>query len=287
MSELDRRLNAFRPDRADTRLRGKVEAGRFVEGVPARVVVPVADMLSEPAEGTGLDTQLLFGDEVSVFDRSGGFAWVQAMRDSYVGYVALTALGGSSPDPTHVVSAPRTFLYPGPDLKRPRREALSLGSSVTVVDFVENRGTRYAMLGGGAFVVASHLAPLGEKAEDYVSVAETLLHAPYLWGGTSAFGIDCSGLVQLSMRMAGKMVLRDTDMQAGSIGNALDPGGDMTALRRGDLVFWKGHVGIMADRENLLHANGHTMMVSLESVRDAVVRIAPLYGSPTGFRRPA
>jgi cell wall-associated NlpC family hydrolase len=283
---LDRRLNAFRPDLADHRLRGKVEAERFVEGVPAHVAVPVADMLSEPAEGAGLGTQLLLGDEVRVFERSNGFAWVQAARDSYVGFVALSALSENLPVPTHAVSVPRTFVYPGPDLKRPRRESLSLGSSVRVVDFVENRGTRYAMLGGGAFIVAAHLAPLGEGTADYVSVAETLLYTPYLWGGTSAFGIDCSGLVQLSMRMAGKAVLRDTDMQAGSIGGTFDPGEDLSALRRGDLVFWRGHVGIMTDAGNLLHANGHAMMVSREYVHDAVARIGSLYGPPIGFRRP-
>jgi len=286
VSELDRRVTVFRPDLADARLRGKVEAERFVEGAPARVAIPVADMLSEPVEGAGLGTQLLFGDEVLVFERSNGFAWVQAVRDSYVGYVALSALAEEMAAPTHIVSVPRTFLYPGPDLKRPRREALSLASSVRVVDFVENRGTRYAMLGGGAFIIASHLAPLADKAADYVSVAETLLFTPYLWGGASAFGIDCSGLVQLSMNMAGKMVLRDTDMQAGSIGEAFAPGEDLSGLRRGDLVFWKGHVGIMADAEHLLHANGHTMMVSREKLHDAVARIGYLYDKPTAFRRP-
>jgi cell wall-associated NlpC family hydrolase len=286
VSELDRRVTVFRPDLADARLRGKVEAERFVEGAPARVAIPVADMLSEPVEGAGLGTQLLFGDEVLVFERSNGFAWVQAVRDSYVGYVALSALAEEMAAPTHIVSVPRTFLYPGPDLKRPRGNALSLGSSVRIVDFVENRGTRYAMLGGGAFIMASHLAPLAEKAGDYVAVAETLLFTPYLWGGASAFGIDCSGLVQLSMRMAGKMVLRDTDMQAGSIGEAFSPGENLSGLRRGDLVFWKGHVGIMTDAENLLHANGHTMMVSREKLHDAVTRIGYLYDQPVCFRRP-
>ena len=286
MTELDRRLNAFRPDLADMRLRERVEAERFVEGVSARIAVPVADMFSEPAEGTGLSTQLLLGDEVLIFERSNGFAWVQAVRDSYVGYVALSSLGEALPAPTHMVSAPRTFIYPGPDLKRPRRESLSLGSSVRVVDFVENRGTRYATLGGGAFIVASHLAPVGEKAADYVSVAETLLFTPYLWGGSSAFGIDCSGLVQLSMRRVGRDAPRDSDMQAGSLGDAFEPGQDLSGLQRGDLVFWKGHIGIMTDAENLLHANGHTMMVSREPIHDAVERIGYLYGQPICFRRP-
>jgi cell wall-associated NlpC family hydrolase len=117
-------------------------------------------------------------------------------------------------------------------------------------------------------------------------VAEALLSTPYLWGGTSAFGIDCSGLVQLSMRMAGRTVPRDTDMQASGLGEPFDPGADLAGLRRGDLVFWKGHVAIMLDGKNIIHANGHAMMVSRERLSDAVERIAYLYGGPTGFRRP-
>ena len=142
------------------------------------------------------------------------------------------------------------------------------------------------MLASGEAMIAGHLRPVGEPAADYVAVAETLIDTPYLWGGTTGFGIDCSGLVQLSMRMAGRDVLRDTDMQAATVGEPVEPGPDFSALRRGDLVFWKGHVAIMTDAASMIHANGHTMIVSREGLREAIDRIGYLYGQPTGFRRP-
>ena len=286
MTAHDRRLHAFRPDLADARLKGEVSADRFVTGTPARVILPVADMLRQPRPDSGLDTQLLRGDDVTVFEEAEGFAWVQAARDGYVGYVSGNALGPRADAPTHLVSAPRSFLYPGPDLRLPRLGELSLGSSVTVKDFAETHGTRYALLSTGEAIVSGHLRPIGEPAGDYVAVAEQLLMTPYLWGGSTAFGIDCSGLVQLAMRMAGRDVLRDSDMQAATLGEPLEPGDGYSGLRRGDLVFWKGHVAIMTDEQTMIHANGHTMLVSREDLADAIERIGYLYGGPTGFRRP-
>jgi cell wall-associated NlpC family hydrolase len=282
----DARLHAFRTDLADARLKGEVSAERFVSGRPARIAVPVADVRREPRPDAGVDTQLLLGDDVLVFEEAEGWAWVQAVRDGYVGYVADTALKASGEAPTHVVSVPRTFVYPGPDLRFPRTADLSMGSAVTAAGAAERRGTHYAVLASGEAMIAGHLRPIGDHAGDYVSVAEMFLGTPYLWGGVSGFGIDCSGLVQLSMRMTGRDVLRDTDMQAAGIGEPVVPGADLSGLQRGDLVFWKGHVAIMTDAENMIHANGHTMMVSREGLREAIDRIGYLYGGPTGFRRP-
>ncbi len=286
MNVRDTRLHAFRSDLADARLEGEVVAERFVAGTPARVSAPVADVLKEPAKGAGINTQFLFGDDVAVFETAGGFAWVQAERDGYVGYVRKDDIAERSGEPTHIVSVPRTFLYPGPDLRFPRAGELSMGSAVTVTGAAETRGTQYVVLAGGQAVIARHLMPVADRAADYVAVAETFIGTPYLWGGVSGFGIDCSGLVQLSMRMAGRDVLRDSDMQAAGRGVPLDPGADFSGLRRGDLVFWKGHVAIMTDGGNMIHANGHTMLVSREGLRDAIDRIGYLYGGPTGFRRP-
>lgn len=286
MTVRDRRLHAFRPDLADKRLEGEVEAARFVAGRPARIAIPVADIRREPSAEAGVDTQFLLGDEVAVFDEAGGFAWVQGARDGYVGYVAAAALGEPGAAPTHRVSVPRTFLYPGPDLRFPRRETLSMGSAVTVTGTAETRGTPYALLASGEAVIAGHLSRIGDHATDYVAVAESFEATPYLWGGASGFGIDCSGLVQLAMRMAGRDVLRDTDMQERTIGAPLDAGENHAGLRRGDLVFWKGHVAVMLDAATMIHANGHTMQVSREGLREAVDRIGYLYGGPTGFRRP-
>lgn len=283
---LDRRLNAFRPDLADSRLQGRVEAARFAEGRKARVIAPVLDLRGAPDADAGLDTQLLLGDAVTVFDEAGGFAWVQAARDSYVGYVSADGLAPEGPAPTHVVAVPRTFVYREPDMKRPMTAALSLGSRVFVVGTATTRGTDYALLDTGEAVIAAHLKPAHDVSADFVGVVETLEHTPYLWGGASAFGIDCSGLVQLGLRMAGRACPRDTDMQAASLGRPLAIARDLSGLQRGDLVFWKGHVAIMLDGGTIIHASGHAMAVVREDLREAVGRIARLYGQPTGFRRP-
>ena len=278
---LDRRLHAFRPDLADEALEGQVEAARFVAGEPARVTVPVAPLRPAPDLARGIDTELLMGETVRVFDRAGGFAWVKADQDGYVGYLP-EALLGPPQDPTHWVTVPRTFVYPEAELRKVPIAALSMGSRITVVGVAETRGTRYCLLSDGGAVIANHCRPVGEVVgTDYVSVAQTFCETPYLWGGRSGFGIDCSGLVQLSMMMVGKAAPRDSDMQAG-FGKEIA----REELRRGDLVFWKGHVGIMENEEVLLHANGHTMSVARENLNAAIERIGWLYDRPTGYRRP-
>lgn len=286
MTARDARLHAFRTDLADIRLKGEVAAERFVTGRPARIAVTVADVRRAPRADSGIDTQFLSGDDVLVFDEGEGWAWVQGERDGYVGYVAVAELHGREAAPTHIVSVPRTFIYPGPDLKFPRSGQLSMGSTVTVTGAAETRGTHYAVLASGETVIAGHLRPIGDRVPDYVAVAEMFLGTPYLWGGVSGFGIDCSGLVQLSMRMAGRDVLRDTDMQVSALGELLDIKPDYSGLKRGDLVFWKGHVAIMTDADMMIHANGHTMTVAREGLKEAVARIGYLYGGPTAFRRP-
>jgi cell wall-associated NlpC family hydrolase len=283
---LDKRLHAFRADLADIRLEGQVESGRFVPGRPARIAVPVADMRGAPRTDAGLSTQILQGDDVVVFEERDGWAWIQSERDSYVGYVAAAALKPRDGMPTHKVCVPRTFLYPGPDMKLPRCGTLSMGTELVVVGSADTRGTSYGLLQTGEAVIARHLMPASGHAADYVAVAEALIDTPYLWGGVSAFGLDCSGLVQLAMRMAGRSVLRDSDMQASGLGEAFQPAPDYSDLQRGDLVFWKGHVAIMTNAGTMIHANGHTMLVSREPLREAIDRIGYLYGGPTLFRRP-
>ncbi len=280
------RLQAFRADLADVKLKGQVEAARFVAGKRAWISATVADIRRNPDAGAGLDTQFLKGDAVSVFDRANGWAWVQGEADGYVGYVEESSLTEAAPGATHLVSAQRSFVYSGPDLRLPAVQALSMGCAVAVTGEAETRGTRYLLLVDGTAMIANHLKPVGEQAADYVEVAERFLETPYLWGGTSGFGIDCSGLVSLAMRMAGRNVLRDASMQETSLGEPLDPGPSYDAVQRGDLVFWKGHVAIMTSATDMIHANGHTMLVSREGLTDAIQRIGYLYGQPTSFRRP-
>lgn len=281
---LDRRLNAFRPDLAEKSLEGQVEALRFIDGRPGRVTAPVTAMRPRPDTASGIDTELLHGEPVSVLDRADGWAWVKSGIDNYVGYVEEAALGAPGASPTHWVTAPRTFVYRDADMKLPAIRALSMGSRLAVTGKAETRGTGYLLLEGGGAVIAKHVAEVGRPVgDDYVAVASRFLQSPYLWGGRSGFGLDCSGLVQLSMMMCGKAVLRDTDMQRASIGTEIDRGD----LCRGDLVFWKGHVAIMTDGETMIHASGFTMDVSHERLDDAVRRIEPMYGMPLAYRRPA
>ncbi|MEZ5871504.1 MAG: NlpC/P60 family protein [Nitratireductor sp.] len=283
---LDRRLNAWRDDLADARLEGRVVSARFVESEPFWVNVPVADLRREPRHDCGIDHQLLEGEEVEMFEQSGDWAWIRSSIDGYVGWVAASSLKRGTFTATHGITAPRTFVYPGADLKFPHQRALSMGSLVNVVAEEQTRGTNYLQLADGGFIIARHAAPAGQMADDYVAVAQSLIRTPYLWGGTSGFGIDCSGLVQLAMRMCGRTVLRDSDMQAASIGKEIDPGSNWSNLQRGDLVFWKGHVAIVEGEGMLLHANGNTMDVTSEPLVAAIERIERLYALPIGCRRP-
>lgn len=279
---LDRRLHAFRPDLADIALKGKVEVERFVAPEPAMVAQPVVALRPKPALSCGIDTELLLGEEVGVFERRDGWAWVQALEDRYVGYLPEEALGPMVAS-THVVTVPRTFVYSGADLRFPIRMALSMGSRLTITGEAETRGTRYLLLADGGALVARHLRPVSDPpTTDYVSVAGLFLETPYLWGGKSGFGIDCSGLVQLALRLAGHSAPRDSDMQAADLGRSIE----RQELRRGDLVFWKGHVAIMEDETTMIHANGNTMTVARETLEAAIERIGWLYGTPTGYRRP-
>jgi cell wall-associated NlpC family hydrolase len=274
---LDPRLNAFRLDRADIRLKGSVTADRYVEGVPRRVVAPSTPLKRTPSPEAPQDSELIRGEAVLVFDETAeGWAWVQSRVDGYVGHVAADALGPPAPEPTHRVTALRTFVYPGPDMKLPALAAVSLGSRVTVAGEAETRGTRFGLLAGGeGAIVARHLAPLAAPPEpDFVAVAERFVEVPYLWGGRTSLGLDCSGLVQVAMMAAGRIVPRDTDMQQDAIGVPV-AGGLAASLRRGDLAFWPGHVAILLDPARIVHASGGHMTVVVEPLAAAVARIGP------------
>jgi cell wall-associated NlpC family hydrolase len=286
MNKLDRRIHAFRPDLADQRLEGQVEAERFVTGTPARVVAPRTGLYRHPAPDAPMDSEALRGDCLTILDAGDeGWNWVQLGLDDYVGWMAANDMSAAAAQPTHMVCVPSTFVFSGPDIKSKVLEILPLGASVTVSDEASDHNARYGMIEPAGAIVMQHLMPVGEHAGDFVAVAETLLGTPYLWGGCSAFGIDCSGLVQIAMKMTGRHAPRDSDMQEEELGTALDRAVGLPPLRRGDLVFWKGHVGIMQDGERLLHANAHHMAVASESLTDAIARLEAAGCPVTAIKR--
>jgi cell wall-associated NlpC family hydrolase len=278
----DRRITPHRANLADERLRGQVEAERFTTGTPARVVASHASLHRSPSREAPVDTQAIRGESVTVYDEHEGWAWVQLHEDGYVGYLPSIALGEPGPEPTHKVAAIRTFVYPGPNLKLPHEGYLTIHSKVAVAD----REGDYARLSGGGWVFAPHLADLDAREPDYVAIAERFLHTPYLWGGKTSLGIDCSGLAQTALQAADIKAPRDSDMQERQLGTPVDITPDLAGLRRGDLVFWKGHVGLMMDEARLIHATGHTMTVTIEPLAVAEERIRRVsYGPITSVRR--
>lgn len=260
MTTLDRFLNAYRDDLADARLQDRVAAPRYAEGRSAGVARGIADLRRRPEKTAPLDTQLLYGEAVSVFDEKDGWAWVQNGTDGYVGYVESAALGAPPPEPTHRLRALRSFLFPEPSLKTPPLDCLSITSPLCVV---ATEGA-YSRLAGGGWLYTRHLQPLGETSQDFIATALEFLGTPYYWGGRSSIGLDCSTLVQLSLACAGLPVLRDSYQQATTVGEALNGLPGEVALERGDLVYSPGHVAIMLDGEHVVHANGFTMSVAIE-----------------------
>lgn len=278
---LDPRRHAFRPDLAADNLRGRVEAERFVGGNWGQVIVPSVKLHNRPSLDAPVDTEALFGEVVVVYEVAEGWAWVQLLRDGYVGYIEAAALSSDVEWPTHRVKALGTFVYPDPDIKKPPIAHISLNSAVTVVA----QEDQFYKLSNGGYVSIRHLAEEDNYARDYVDVAERFLGTPYLWGGRTRLGIDCSGLVQLSLEAAGIAAPRDSDMQRAELGNDLLMPEDFEGLQRGDLVFWPGHVGIMADGIMLLHANAHHMAVTIEPLPEAIERIARTSTKPTAVKR--
>jgi cell wall-associated NlpC family hydrolase len=277
---LDARLTPARPDLAAEHLRGRVEAARFVKGEAGVVTASQAPVRRVPAPDAPLDTEALMGERVTVYEATEeGWAWGQLTDDGYVGWMPASALGPPGPAPTHKVVALRTLVFPGPSIKLLPLAALPFGARVTVVGTAEH----FSLTANG-HVPASHLAPLGFVEPDPVAVAERFLGTPYLWGGKSSLGLDCSGLVQLALAACGIACPRDTDLQEHALGAPVATA-DFSELRRGDLVFWRGHVAIVRDPQTLLHANAFHMAVTQEPIAEAIARIRATEGAPSSVRR--
>ena len=280
-TQLDKRLNPYRPDLAAAYLRGEVEADRFVECENLQVSAPRAPLLRKPQDTAPMDTELLFGEQFRVYETRGEWCWGQSAQDDYVGYVRLSNLALAQFVPSHRVVALRTFRYPDPDIKKRPAMPLSMNAKVTVLA----AEGKFAEIVGGGFIFAAHLSKIDSYAADFVSVAEEFLGVPYLWGGRDARGLDCSALVQMSLERCGVACLRDTDLQEMTLGEPLPDISDLSIVKRGDIVFWRGHVGIMCDAQTLLHANATHMRTVKEPLADAVQRIEKTDGPITSIKR--
>jgi len=275
----DPRITAIQGDLASMALQGLIAAKTYQIPIPMQVSAPVVPIRAAPEGDAEQWDQMIFGEGFDLLAEADGFGWGQARRDGYVGYVDLAALSAPVLAPTHKISALRTYGFSEPSIKSAPIGLYSLNALVTV----EAREGRFVRAARAGWFVESQLSPIGQFETDPVAVAERFLGTPYQWGGRESLGLDCSGLVQQAFYACGLACPRDSDMQVAQIGEALD-GSD---LRRGDLVFWKGHVGLMKDAITLIHANAHHMAVVSEPLAEAILRIeAAGSGSPTAFRRP-
>jgi cell wall-associated NlpC family hydrolase len=280
---LDPRLTPARADLAARHLAGKVASARFVDGQLYEIGEAQVPVRRAPSPEASIETEALHGERVSIYELDEeGWAWGQLEEDGYVGFLPASALRMPGGPMTHQVSALRALVFPGPSVRLPPIQSVPLGGRLAVARIEEP----FAITASGGYVPARHLVSVQTAETDFVAVAERFLGAPYLWGGKTNLGVDCSGLVQVALAACGIACPRDSDMQEKMLGESIPLASSMLKqLQRGDLLFWSGHVAIVRDQTSLIHANAYHMVVAIETICEAVKRIGAAGGKITSARR--
>jgi len=282
MISFDPRLTPARPDLAARHLQGKVVADRYVDGVVREVMEAQVPVRRQPMPDAPLETEALCGERVTIYESTDeGWCWGQLDTDGYVGWLPDNALAPPGPPATHKVAALRTLVFPGPSIKLPPVASLPFGARVAIAQMRDG----FAVTAMGGFLPAQHVVDIATSESDFVAVAERFVGTPYLWGGKTSLGIDCSGLVQVAMTACGEVCPRDSDMQEQALGTGIDWRDNIAALRRGDLIFWRGHVAIVRDAATIVHANAHHMAVAVEPTQAAIARIGGAGSAVTSVKR--
>jgi cell wall-associated NlpC family hydrolase len=277
----DPRLTPAKGDIAAKFLEGKVEAKRFVAGEEFEISDVLAPLRCAPSADAELATQALKGERAMIYDRNDeGWVWGQLASDGYVGWLPERALTKPAAPPTHKIIALRSFAFPGPSIKLPPIETLVMGARLTIL---REEGS-FAVTREGWYVPRQHIGPTDHHVPDFVEIANRFVGTPYLWGGKSSLGIDCSGLVQVALNAAGISCPRDSDLQQEGLGKAFDPS-KTKQLKRGDLIFWRGHVAMVRDATTIVHANAHHMATVIEATSEAIARIAAGGSKVTAIKR--
>ncbi|WP_420547063.1 NlpC/P60 family protein [Curvivirga sp.] len=278
--QLDKRLNAWRPDLADITLKGKVDASRFIQAEMATTLVSIASLRRGPGCEHPVDKELLRGEEVHIFEEKNGWCWVQSLRDRYVGYCEAKCFTKEKPNLTHRVNVLRSSIFKEASLKTLIIDQLSLNSEVEVI----NTDGKFSQLSCGGWVYSKHLISLNEYTLPFQAAAKLYLNSPYIWGGNGHLGVDCSGLIQMAAYAAGHIIPRDTDMQEAFFEEEVD---GLDNIQIGDLLFWPGHVAIYDGNDIALHANATEMMTCAHYLEFLLPHIEEQEGTPLrSIKRP-